>query len=121
MRVQDLLDGVVGLDVSCPAVKLDKENQVDLVRLHVVKELQDDFAFCDGFSGGVALIPVDIDDLVAMLMGVPDQVVFLRLQGITMHGLLFGGHADVQRGPQNLIQLWMIHFCLAFPGQIWYH
>ena len=101
MGIQDLLNRVIGFHIPSPAVELDKEDQIQFSGFHILQKLQYHLALSDGFPGGITLIPVDANDFAAVLLRILDQVVFLGLQRIAVHGLFFGGNTDVEGRPQD--------------------
>lgn len=116
--LQDLLNLVVLPDVAEPPVQLDKKNSIQLPRLHVSQELLHDGPLHGRFPGAVAFIPVNSDDLIAVILSILGKDFLLSLQAVALQKLLFSGNSWVDADPENIC-IRLFHFCLAFPGQIW--
>lgn len=103
MRIQNLLDRMICFHVSGPPIQFDEEDQVYFPLPDIIQKMQHDLALCDRFPCGVAFIPVDINDLITMLVCVLNQIVFLCLERITVHGLLLRGHTDIERSTDHIL------------------
>ncbi len=105
MSVEDRLYLVIVGDVAKPAVKLNKENDVDFLCAYVLEHTQKGGACRVAFACRNALVNIDTYDVHATFGGILQKSLALGIERYAVHGLLLGGHTGIERGTaQGLIK-----------------
>ena len=93
--VENGLDLVKIRNVAEPSVQALEQNDVNAISADVVEKTLQLLAARDGFAGGAALVGIDTDDEVVVLVGVVGQIVLLLSEGEAVSGLLLGADSDI--------------------------
>ena len=85
--IKDFLDFIIVGDIPKPPIEAFKHDNIYGSHLHVLKESLQTSASTEGFAGGCALISVETDDAISLLLGVAAQVVLLLGETVAMPSL----------------------------------
>ena len=82
--IEYVLHHIIITDVSKPSIQTLKHDNIDGSRLHVLKEPLQAFAAAECLACRCALVSVEPDDVISMLLGVAAQVVLLLGEAVAV-------------------------------------
>ena len=97
MLVEDILHHIIITDVSKPPIQTLKHDNIDGSRLHILKEPLQAFAAAECLACRCALVSVEPDDVISMLIGVAAQIILLLGEAVAMPRLVLRLFTDIER------------------------